>query len=361
MSKINLYKKDQKGSIRIWSVEKVDNGLLFEYGLLNGEIQFNDEPISVGLAGRTVEEQIESRMNSRIQSKLDSGYCKSLEEAEKGIKLNAMGHKKPMLAERFDKMKKINYESIHIQNKLNGHRCLIVNDCGEMVAYSRNGKQILTIDHIMQQMTIPEGMVIDGELYCHGMPLQKISSIVRNVKNADKINHNLKFICYDVISKENYLQRYEIIKSLSLGAYAEIIDSFVFSSADNPNEYILNKLDEVVKNGYEGLMLRQDCFPYEDGKRSKSLIKVKKFIDEEFEVFDITNSVDGWAILHLKSKITNKPFKATAPGNVFDKRNVAANKASFIGKKVNIKYLELTVDGVPSHPVATMWREIESE
>ena len=187
MQKTTLYKKDQKGKIRFWSVENIGDGLYFEYGCLGGEILQNDEPIHFGLAGRSKTQQINLRMQSRINSKLDSGYSPTIEEAERGLRTNLLGYAKPMLAKRFDHIKEIDWNGMHIQYKLNGHRCMIVNDGGVLTAYSRNGKVIETIDTILNGVKIPEGTILDGELYKHGASLQTISSMVKNIKRKDEI------------------------------------------------------------------------------------------------------------------------------------------------------------------------------
>ena len=61
---------------------------------------------------------------------------------------------KAMLAHQADK-RPINYsQGIYIQAKLDGCRCLIqLDDSGEVVAYSRNHKQWMNIQHITEELT----------------------------------------------------------------------------------------------------------------------------------------------------------------------------------------------------------------
>lgn len=359
MKQTTLYKKDHKGKMRFWAVRALDDGLWFTYGCMGGEILQNDEPIPFGLAGRSQAEQIQLRMESRINSKLDSGYCMSIEEASKGLNTNLLGYAKPMLAKRFDQIKEIDWNGMHVQYKLNGHRCMITNDGGELIAYSRNGKVIETIDSILAGINIPEGVVLDGELYQHGISLQTISSMVRNIKRKDEIDKSgLVFVCYDLVSEVNYSKRRELIKSFELGKKAMLLNSDrIFT--DQPLQ-IKPLLREAKEMGYEGLMLRTDNYGYEIGKRSKGLIKVKTCFDDEFMVFNITKSRDGWGILHMHDKNGNE-FRATAPGTHEEKIYVANNPNKFIEKKVNLEYYEVTDKGVPFHPVATMWRNKEDE
>lgn len=362
MNKTKLYKKDKKGKMRFWSIRQEGKNLIFEYGCLGGEVIVNDEPVYWGLGGRNNQQQIELRMKSRINSKLDAGYCRTIGEAEKGLKNNLLGYSKPMLAQTFNEKKEIDFIGVHIQNKLDGHRCLITNDCGELKAYSRNGKPIETIDYILEQINIPEGTTIDGELYAHGTSLQKISHMIRNVSKKDLIDKTkLKFVCYDIVSNDYYNLRYTFLRTLDLGEHAYPIESdLIYSDKIKINSLLNHMLDSAKINGYEGLILRLNGYPYEIGNRSKGLLKVKSFFDAEFLVIDIIESKDGFGILKLITE-DKKIFRATAPGTHLDKIHVAKNKNKYIGMYVNIKFAGLSEDKVPIQPVATMWRNLKDE
>jgi len=86
-----LYARDNKGQIRTWSVEELEDGLMINHGTLNGLQQEKFEDVVEGLATRTLEEQIHSRALSRIKRKKDAGYCETLEEAETKPRTNSMG------------------------------------------------------------------------------------------------------------------------------------------------------------------------------------------------------------------------------------------------------------------------------
>jgi ATP-dependent DNA ligase len=114
-------------------------------------------------------------------------------------------------------------------------------------------------------------------------------------------------------------------------------------------------LRDAVDAGYEGLILRRDGYAYEDGKRSRGLVKIKQWEDDEYKVIDIIASRDGYGVLvcEMKNKIR---FRVTAPGDFAEKEYVLINKLNYIGKFVNVQYAELTENGKPFHPIATMWR-----
>jgi len=351
-----LYKKDQKGAIRVWAVSADDYSIETVYGVLDGEMQDNSEFISEGKAGRSRHEQMMSRINSMIEKRLDKGYLYSIEEARIKGKTNRIGLPKPMLAKKFyDCESKVVYQSSTIQYKYNGFRCLITKQNGKLIAYSRNGKIFDTIDHIFKELILSEGETVDGELYCHGESLQTISSWA---KRKQKDTARLQYIIYDYVSNENFIDR----RSMSSLCKKEIAHSVHLAQcfhARNRDE-LMGLLAEAITNGYEGLMVRNNKSPYTPA-RSDGLLKLKSFDgkkylhDDEFLVVGVNESSDGWAILMCTTK-DGKPFRVTAPGTVSDKIHVFQNMDDYIGKYVQVGYSELTPDGKPFHPVAIQWR-----
>jgi ATP-dependent DNA ligase len=239
------------------------------------------------------------------------------------------------------------------QYKYNGHRCLITRQGDELIAYSRNGKPINTVSHIFEGMDIPEGTTLDGELYIHGKPLQTISSIVRRIQPANK---DLKYIVYDQISTLTFSNRFNSLLSYEFGA--SIIPAPT-TSGGYFNELASNSyLKGVQSEGYEGLMFRNNDRPYEPGKRSSQLLKVKMRLDMEVVVGRISPSKDGWAILHCSTP-TGKSVSVTAPGTMEQKYEIYENAHLYIGRMLTIEFAEYTKDGVPFHPVAIAFREEE--
>jgi len=345
---VKLYKKDHKGKMRFWEIFVEDDELTVNFGTINGEIQQHTEYVD-GNTLREPDEQALLKAESKISNRIKRGFRHTIEEAELYDGSNELGYHKPMLAARWDKMKNVDYENSTYQHKFDGHRCLITNDSGEKIAYSRNGKLIHTINHVLADMDIPEGVTIDGELYIHNMKLQKIASLVKRNQPDSKL---LKFHCYDTIAKENFEDRLKFIRTLRLGQNAHVVDAIPFTFS------VKHMLKESINLGYEGLIVRPNTgFVYEDGKRSKGLIKVKQFIDGEFLIVDITSSKDGWAILHCITDVGEK-FTASAPGNMQEKRNALIDKHIVIGRYVRLEFAMWTNDKIPFHPVAIGYRQL---
>ena len=351
MNKI-LYAKDAKGKIRVWMVTAHRSGLTIEHGLLGGELQAKEERIVVGDQHKSKDQKIYSRYLSRINAQMDKGYLENLETVQKSKRVNAMGLLRPMLAAPIKNVKGIDYAQAFYQHKYDGNRCLVTKQDGKLIAYSRNGKSISTLRHITSGIELDEGQTIDGELYCHGIPLQTINSWKSQIETAV----NLSLRVYDIVLDSPYIVRLELLKSLVLGDNASLVPTVQVYSEESLDGLLASSL----KDGYEGGILRWGELGYQDGKRSKSLAKIKIFEDDEYEVVDVVPSKDAWAILVCKME-DGKTFRVAAPGTMDEKYRIMELPFAYIGKKVNVKYANLTKDGLPFHPVATMFRDKEAE
>jgi ATP-dependent DNA ligase len=349
--KKTLYSKDSRGNMRYWSICATDDQEIeTEHGTVGGAPKLDVVSVDYGLSNRTVEEQILLMVNSKIKSKLDAGYVESLEDAKNNQRVNSIGLLRPMLAQSLKNVKINDSEEIFYQHKYNGNRCLITNVSGENIAYSRQGKYIETIPEILESIKIPEGVTIDGELYCHGYKLQTINSWI---KKRQPETRKLVYMCYDIITEEYFEKRWwflnEFVKFQDLN-FAMTVPTWhrYFSKVDA-------LVSESIAKGYEGGIIRLKEYPYEHSKRSKSLIKVKRFHDKEFLVKNIVESREGFAILVCVTD-KGKIFRALAPGDHFEKSRIFHNRQDFIGKYIQIEYPEFTADGIPVHPVAKRWR-----
>lgn len=343
-----LYGKGAHG-IKIWKIWYEDNTIHIE---ANGGRY--TEIIEKGLAGRSLQAQIDLRIEARVRGKLDSGFKRTKEELAGKI-TNQLGLAMPMLATPFKNVKNLDLSKCVSQPKLDGHRCLINSDG----AYSRRGKVIDTIPEILEALNVPDGVTLDGELYCHGVSLQTISSWA---KRRQPSTLELKYYVYDVIMDDtSFLNRMQVLK--------ELIPHNIFDKVRLVNSAYLNSDDTLFdicrdynNEGYEGAIIRPLNGLYEIGKRSKSLIKVKPNHfgelknEDEFYCVDVIPSREGLGILILEAK-NGLTFKTIAPGNNVTKRNTLEYKEKYVGSYVTCEYSELTDIGKPFHCVALRWRE----
>ena len=370
-----LYIKDNAGHLRYWKCYEVLNGLEIEYGVCGGTPLYQSEDIEEGKGGRDQDEQIASRIQSRINKQLDKGYVFDKEQAASMRPVNALGFVKPMLAKKSEDvdLKKLLTRDVYYQHKLDGNRCLIHNDGTGLVAYTRNGKEFTTLKHITDQLKniIPADATLDGELYCHGVPLQTIVSWGKRLQ-ADTLK--LNYHCYDIVSKEPFSERINELGAIlggrtnTLGGSIRLVDTRRIRPDYGPNFEGLPTLVGGSRSlGYEGGMVRSDWalergvfvpVGYQDGKRSGSLIKCKLWDSAEFEIIGVDTSADGWAILNLRNPRGHN-FSVSCPGEVPFKHYVRVHKEKYIGKNVTVKFAYWTTDSVPFHPTAEAIRDYE--
>lgn len=345
-----LYKNARHG-ISKWSICQADEHII----VIKSEAKIGDTPlvfteeVEKNHSGRSLQQQVELRINARIRSKLDNGYVRNKEDADRPL-TNQMGLLQPMLAQSFEDLKIFKPEEYYAQMKLDGHRCLITNFGGDLVAYSRRGKPINTVTHILKGLEgkIPDGWTLDGELYVHGIPLQTIASWA---KRKQPKSQDLQYVCYDLIDDAPYQERFRMLSSMGLGSSpVRVLEAMRLNRSD----VIKPVLMDAISKGYEGLILRHKEGQYEIGRRSKNLIKVKHFQDDEAVVVGVLPSKDEWAILVCDYK--GKQFKMSAPGTVGEKRAVLVAPNLYIGRTVTFEYAQLTKEGVPFHASALRWR-----
>ncbi len=339
--------------------------LLIRYSKrLGGEYVAKTVPVSSKNIGRsnetTPQQQALLEMESRINKQLDKGYVRTLAEAEQPA-TNGLGLKKPMLAQPIDKVKpeSIDWENAYAQPKLDGHRCLV-----NGIMYSRQGKEIL-LPHIREALgdygLLDKGL--DGELYVHGMMLQDIGSLVKKPREESK---QLQYHVYDLMRDAPYSERRAELFDLLDGA----------CQGDSPIDILVGhrvtsreQLDSLHRQflcqGYEGSILRHGLAPYQDDKRSNSLLKVKDFTDTEFEVIGVergtpngTYEVPVWVCSNPAGLTEDaKTFKVTAAGNMQQKHDQWLMKHAFIGRQLTVQHFGHSKDMVPLLPVALRWRE----
>lgn len=354
---IKLWKKHASGAIGYWRIWAADQPFIrFAYSVTgSGEEAVNSDIVELNNSGRSWEEQARLEIESRAKRKMQRGYKASptLAQVEKG--LNQIGLPMPMLALRIEKAK-VGGGHKFVQPKLNGHRCLIAKSGGKMLAYSRLGTQITTVDHLLKTMerVMPNDTVMDGELYVHGWKLQTISSAIKRAQDSTAL---LNFICYDIVDGAPYSERLEMLKEIIKPAWQ--IDTRINGCSTTEVETVEQAWGMFVNyktQKYEGGILRLDGSGYKPGVRSNALLKLKTEIDDEFRIVNVRLEHENYPVMTLSTR-EDVLFDCTAPGTLPEKMDFYAHRAEHIGKMMTCEYAELTADGRPFHCVALQIKE----
>jgi DNA ligase-1 len=349
-----LYKQHSTGKVGTWTITVEGNAIHMDTQTKPGaKIARRTEIVHEGKAGRTLDQQIESRVKSRIASKLDNGYKHTRELASADAHTSTLGLPQPMLAQA-DIRKLADADTIWVQPKLDGMRMIVTRQNGKTFAYSRGGKPITTVQHILDQADhiLQDGEFLDGELYVHGESLQTIMSWA---KRQQPDSESLVFNMFDVIDDIPFIQRFSGIQSRIIEAGLEHVRT-VYTDELTDDCSLPQYMRQARRMGFEGLILRDDSTPYQAGKRSKGLIKVKQFLDAEFLVLEVTTGAQGMPVLICETE-EHHTFRVTAPGNHAEKQWALENPEFFVGHYVTVKYAGRTPYGIPFHPVCLGRRE----
>jgi ATP-dependent DNA ligase len=362
-----LFKRDSKGKVREWEAMSGTDGTNWYWCTVSGlddgkKVQSGwkiVEQKNVGKANETsLQKQARAEMQAEFSKKRERGYFESLSNIDTFEKI------KPMLAIKHEDVD-YNFEKevYYSQPKLDGIRCIARIDG----LWSRAGKEIVAVPHIEEALKgffekYPDA-ILDGELYNHDLKddFNKITSLVRKTKpTAEDIaeaKQLVQYHTYDVVEVPEevedvlFIDRWKWLRSQKFNTFVKVVNTDIISHRE--------KLDaiygEYLQDGYEGQMIRKNTV-YEQNKRSKSLIKRKEFLTDEFPVVAVEEGKGNWSG-HIKRFILALPGGTQFGAGVRGTQETMATM--FESKEVpswaTLRYFTPTPDGIPRFPVVIDW------
>ena len=248
----------------------------------------------------------------------------------------------------------------YASRKLDGCRLNIVKTGGIVKTLSREQNEFTTLDVLKKKIAEIDGdFVLDGEVTTSsGLKKDDFKSIVSQIKRKDYTIADPIMLVFDILTIDEvygrtqspvFSERYEKLKKFFsdnkdvLGNNFVLVDQWRIHNEQELND----KVAIASKNGWEGVMLRKDV-PWE-GKRSKNLLKVKSFLDDEFvikgcEIGSIR--VGGTTYDNVLSAVRiDVDGSDVSVGSGFDldeRIKYGKNPESLIGKTIKVKYFEKT-------------------
>jgi DNA ligase 1 len=348
-----LYKRAVNGKINEWTVE-VENNCFRTISGYNDGVKTTSEWTccagkNIGKKNETTpEQQALAEAQAMWTKKLELGSYESIDDIDTPKFFN------PMLAHKFEDYKdKITYP-VFSQPKLDGIRCIVRADG----MWSRNGKKIVSAPHIYEAMKplfeANPDLIFDGELYADKFAndFNAICSLVKKTKptSADlkKSKEQIQYHIYDLPScSGTFTQRNKALIDIGVPRGCVIVTT---DKVNNEDE-LMRCYGAYVNWGYEGQMIRLDK-EYES-KRSKSLLKHKSFVDEEYTILDVVegegNKTGMVGSFVFESK-TGHIFNSSPKYNWDECKELWKQRRELIGKSATVKYFNLTPDGVPRFP-----------
>ena len=269
--------------------------------------------------------------------------------------MNLSKNIKPMLAIEMEE-KLVKFPSF-VQPKLDGIRCIIYKNNDQIIFQSRQNKLFEPFLHLLPDLEIifKNDVILDGELYCHGIGFEQLSSMVRRAKTRHPDVEKINYVIYDCISNESYKLRMDKLNIFMKHVFfIETIEVTTMKQIEDAHTHYTN-------NGYEGIMIRTNGL-YKHG-RSKDLLKYKKFKDSEYLVIGHTEGTGahaGTAIflcqVENQTGNQNKTFHVVMNGPLEKRREMLQHVTDYYGKFLTVKYQELSTDGIPRFPIGLGFR-----
>lgn len=364
------------GKTKIWSIrvfEQMGTGVIeTTHGYLDGKMQVNQKVIAQGKNlgkknATTAVEQAISEARATWIKKIESGYAESIVAdaagpagaASKGKGITAAAPL-PMLAHDYHKRGKSAVFPCYTQPKLDGTRCVAIPSSG---LFSRLRKRFPHMEHILQEInTLPDSVILDGELYSDTMTFQEIVGMVKRetLKEGDaEKQQQIKFHVYDVITDQPYEARLATLQQIFRAhAFQHLV--LVPTRSCGSEEEMKAQHAEHVAAGYEGIMLRTKKGLYKHS-RSVDLLKYKEFLDEEYAVvgFEQGQGLEEGCVIWVCQTAEGKTFQCRPRGSREERAELFQNGADYVGKMLTVRMQELTDDGIPRFPVGITFRDYE--
>lgn len=377
--KIYLVTRNARDKVQVAIAELVQNTNSFTIKRTTGQYQGKmtaqaEKIIDKGKAKRTILQQAELEFNSIVKKYLDRGYKRldsltdiefkellpeELDSLVPTLKSDAQGNLKPMLAKSSDSVQNsVLNKPMFVSKKLDGVRCMMKYVDGKVVTISRGGKNYdASTVHITKELEdlfkLYPDIILDGELYRHGMHLQEISGIARLETWEDRCN-KLQYWIYDIADGEkDFNERLDLLIDLKLLVEDKKYENiFVLEHEYTESWSQIQKLhDKWVQEGFEGAVARKPFKVYGFGKRGSDMIKIKMYKDDEFLIVDYKDGLRDEDFCFICETPDGKPFAAKPMGTREQKAEYLDNIDNIIGKMGTVKYFDISKDGIPLQPV----------
>lgn len=352
-----IYKRTDTGAVQEWQQESEGDSWRTISGQVDGKKVtsgwhkcYETNPGKTNY--RDPEAQCLFEVQANYTKKLETGYFESINDIDNEF------YFEPMLADKWEARKgKIKYP-LYTQPKLDGVRCIAT----RKGLFSRNGKPLTATPHIhaalVEQGFFNKFAIFDGELYNHDLHnnFNELISLIRkkdpNEEELKESAEKIQYHIYDALeTKEDDTKFHKRCMNLLELEWKEplvLVPTLLCKNEEDVDRNYTN----FMENNYEGQMIRVDDV-YEN-KRSKSLLKRKDFIDEEFEIVDILEGLGnraGMAGNILIKLETGVVCSSGIKGTHEYCKQLLLNREQYIGGKATVRYFARTPDNIPRFPV----------
>ena len=252
-----------------------------------------------------------------------------------------------------------------LQPKINGVRCFahieldgnnigvsLTSKDGEAYKIAHISIALSSLGELILEKFNKTSIILDGELYIHGMALQDINSCV---KKPNLNTHGLVYKVFDLAIENNTnikrVQALNIIKKLIPDDALNTSPIQIIESSIVQNDLeIQHDTDVFINMKYEGSIQRNLDGMYEFGKRPMCMTKLKRPTENTYQIMDVVpQKKDPNKGLYVCQTEDGLEFEVNPKGTDEFKTLVLATRDLFVGKMLFCVFYEYTKDNKPFH------------
>lgn len=251
-------------------------------------------------------------------------------------------------------------DNIIVQPKLNGERCRVAWYDDEPVLLSSYGNVMPWLGQIKEDLLELKArtgieLPLDGEIYKHGWPRERIASALRTKIFYKSDNGELEYHVFDMQVK---LPQFERIAKVGQIVKDLVATKFVYSTIVPVRDW-KEFAKAFVDEGYEGIILRDLNSTYVT-KRTVSMLKFKPTQEDTYRILDVIEALSedgdpkGMVGAFLVTDGMGGQFKVGAGKMDHAERELLWQERQYIpGKMLLVKHEKIkTSGGVPLCSVA---------
>lgn len=222
-----------------------------------------------------------------------------------------------------------------VQAKYDGVRGLYIK--GQM--YSNSSKLYNNVGHILNELKNIK-LDLDGELYSHELPFNVLRGYLQRHEAPPDIT-KIHYYIFDCINKDPFDKRYQILKNLFEKHKFKYLHMVTCKKLDNYGK-IDTILVDYVKQGYEGIIIRNWKGLYLCGKKSPDIFKSKASRTGKFEIVGYKLDIHGETVVwKLKCLHSDETFYSYALGTVQERKRLGKIAKQYLHRTALVRYFDL--------------------
>lgn len=359
-----IYNITITGQAQIWQVgfDGIEN-ITTQFGHVGGAITTVVRQVKLNSSGRNIHEQALLQARKEYKDMFDKGYRPPGSEETREMPF--------MTGLKYDPVAKMVFPQL-ISPKLDGIRWEVWLSGGKLRNRTRKNTEYTHVTSLAEDVKrffpyLPTGARLQCEFYKHGWSFERIVSAVKSTVNINPELAQIELHIFDVYYEENppYWERYNRLVS----AYQTFLSddpqpptklAIVPCQPVVSKEDIEKGLEQAIKSGFEGLIIRDPQKQYKGG-RGKCFLKYKLFDEEEATVVGVKEAEGtdkGSAVLCVMDE-KGARFDVRPAEPLELRRYWFTNPQVVMGKAYTVKFQGRSETGVPRFPTGKGFRDYE--